>query len=147
MENRKAELIETLLPKDTNSYGNIFGGVIMSIMDKTAGVVCWRYSRKRVVTACAQRISFHTPINMGEVVYSRATIIHVGRSSMEVEVEVEVENVMDGTIRPGASGVFTMVALDENWHPSTVPPWKPETEEELEKWRAVEKRRKGSEAL
>ena len=145
MENRKAELIETLLPKDTNGYGNIFGGVIMSIMDKTAGVACWRYSRKRVVTACAQKISFHAPINMGEVVYSRATIIHVGRSSMEVEVEVE--NVMEGTTRRGASGVFTMVALDENWHPSPVPPWQPVTETELEKWREVENRRKGREAV
>jgi len=140
MENRKAELIETLLPKDTNSYGNIFGGVIMSIMDKTAGVACWRYSRKRVVTACAQRISFHAPVNMGEVVYSRATIVHVGRSSMEVEVEVE--NVMDGSKRRAASGAFTMVAVDENWHPSPVPPWQPVTEAELEKWRAVENRRR-----
>jgi acyl-CoA thioesterase YciA len=142
MENRTAELIETLLPKDTNSYGNIFGGVIMSIMDKTAGVACWRYSRKRVVTASAQRIQFHSAINMGEVVYSRATIIHVGKTSMEVEVEVEVENVMDGSLRRGASGIFTMVALDENWHPSPVPPWQPVTESELEKWREVEKRRK-----
>lgn len=141
MNNRKAELIETLLPKDTNSYGNIFGGVIMSIMDKTAGVVCWRYSRKRVVTACAQRISFHTPINVGEVIYSRATIIHVGRSSMEVEVEVEAENVTDGSKRVAASGIFTMVAVDENWHPSPVPQWQPVTEAELEKWREVEKRR------
>jgi acyl-CoA thioesterase YciA len=144
MENRKAELIETLLPKDTNGYGNIFGGVIMSIMDKTAGVACWRYSRKRVVTACAQRITFHTPINMGEVVYSRATIIHVGHSSMEVEVEVEVENVIEGITRRGASGLFTMVALDENWHPSPVPPWKPENEADLKKWREVEERRKGA---
>ena len=143
-ENRKAELIETLLPKDTNGYGNIFGGVIMSIMDKTAGVACWRYSRKRVVTACAQRITFHTPINMGEVVYSRATIIHVGRSSMEVEVEVEAENVMDGATRLAASGIFTMVAVDENWHPSPVPPWEPVTEAEIEKWREVEKRKKGA---
>lgn len=142
MDNRKAELIETLLPKDTNSYGNIFGGVIMSIMDKTAGVVCWRYARKRVVTACAQRISFHTPINVGEVIYSRATIIHVGRSSMEVEVEVEAENVTDGERRLAASGIFTMVAVDENWHPSPVPQWQPVTEAEIEKWRAVEKRRK-----
>lgn len=144
MENRKAELIETLLPKDTNGYGNIFGGVIMSIMDKTAGVACWRYSRKRVVTACAQRISFHTPINMGEVVYSRATIVHVGRSSMEVEVEVEAENVMDGTVRRAASGIFTMVAVDENWHPSPVPPWQPVTDEDIAKWREVEQRRKGT---
>uniref|UniRef100_C6E378 Thioesterase superfamily protein n=1 Tax=Geobacter sp. (strain M21) TaxID=443144 RepID=C6E378_GEOSM len=144
MENRKAELIETLLPKDTNSYGNIFGGVIMSIMDKTAGVVCWRYARKRVVTACAHRIDFHTPINVGEVVYSRATIIHVGRSSMEVELEVEVENVTDGSTRRAASGLFTMVAVDENWHTSPVPQWQPVTEAEIEKWREVEKRRKGA---
>lgn len=142
MENRKAELIETLLPKDTNSYGNIFGGVIMSIMDKTAGVVCWRYARKRVVTACAQRITFHTPINVGEVIYSRATIIHVGRSSMEVEVEVETENVMDGNKHLAASGIFTMVAVDENWHPSQVPSWQPVTEADWEKWREVEHRRK-----
>lgn len=144
MSNRKAELIETLLPKDTNGYGNIFGGVIMSIMDKTAGVACWRYSRKRVVTACAQRITFHTPINMGEVVYSRATIIHVGRSSMEVEVEVDAENVMDGATRRAASGLFTMVAVDENWHPTPVPQWQPVTEADIEKWREVEKRKKGA---
>jgi acyl-CoA hydrolase len=141
MENRKAELIETLLPKDTNGYGNIFGGVIMSIMDKTAGVVCWRYSRKRVVTACAERITFHTPVNVGEVVYSRATIIHVGRSSMAVELEVEVENVIKGSLRRAASGLFTMVAVDEDSNASSVPPWKPETEAELEKWRMVEKLR------
>jgi acyl-CoA hydrolase len=139
IENRKAELIETLLPKDTNCYGNIFGGVIMSIMDKTAGVVCWRYSRKRVVTACAERITFHTPINMGEVVYSRATIIHVGRSSMAVEVEVEVENVIDGTLRRGASGLFTMVAVDGDSNPSPIPSWHPETSADLEKWQMVEK--------
>ena len=143
MENRKAELIETLLPKDTNSYGNIFGGVIMSIMDKTAGVACWRYSRKRVVTACAQRISFHTPINMGEVVYSRATIIHVGRSSMEVEVEVEVEDVFEGSKRRAASGIFTMVAVDESGHASPVPSFEPVTEADKEKWRQVELGRKG----
>jgi acyl-CoA hydrolase len=144
MENRKAELIETLLPKDTNSYGNIFGGVIMSIMDKTAGVVCWRYSKMRVVTACAQRITFHTAINVGEVVYSRATIIHVGRSSMEVEIEVDVENVIDGITRRGASGLFTMVAVGEDRKPAPIPSWKPETEAELVKWREVEKRRMGA---
>ncbi len=139
MNNRKAELIETLLPKDTNGYGNIFGGVVMSIMDKTAGVVCWRYSRQRVVTASAERINFHSPINVGEVVYSRATIVHVGRSSMTVELEVEAENMIKGTVRRAASGLFTMVAVDENSKPSPVPPWRPETEAELEKWQMVEK--------
>jgi len=139
MRNRTAELIETLLPKDTNSAGSIFGGVIMSIMDKTAGVVCWRYSKKRVVTACAERISFHAPINVGDVIYSRATIVHVGRSSMTVELEVEAENMFEGTLHRAASGLFTMVALDDEGKPAEVPRWQPETAEELEKWRRAEK--------
>lgn len=142
MENRKAELIETLLPKDTNSYGNIFGGVIMSMMDKTAGVVCWRYSKKRVVTASAHEVTFHTGISLGEVVHCRATIVHVGRCSMEVELEVEVENVVAETMRRAASGMFTMVAVDGDLKPSPVPPWQPQTDQEREKWRQVEQRRR-----
>ena len=142
MNERQGELIETLQPKDTNGEGNIFGGIIMSIMDKTAAVAAWRYSKHRVVTACAQQISFHTPINVGEVVYSRATIVHVGRSSMETEIQVEVENVFQGTRRLAASGFFTMVALDDDGRPVQVPPWKPETEEEKRKWEEVERRRK-----
>ncbi len=141
-ENRQAILIETLLPKDTNSYGNIFGGVIMSMMDKTAGVVCWRYAKQRVLTACAENITFHTPIETGELVTSTAEIVHVGRCSMQVEVVVDVENVMTGSTRRGASGIFTMVAVDESWRPAAVPPWKPETEEELHKWREAEARKK-----
>ncbi|MBJ6723093.1 acyl-CoA thioesterase [Geomesophilobacter sediminis] len=143
MNERQAMLIETLLPKDTNSYGSIFGGVIMSIMDKSAGVVCWRYSKSRVVTACAQRISFHTPINVGEVVYCRASIVHVGRCSMEVEVEVEAEEVMVGVKRLAATGSFTMVAIDETGKPTPVPAWHPETEAEKAKWHEVERRRRG----
>jgi len=61
-----------------------------------------------------------------------------------LRVEVEVENVIEGTTRRGASGLFTMVAVDENWHPSPVQPWQPVTEAELEKWREVEKRRTGA---
>ena len=141
-ESRRGVLIETLLPKDTNSYGNIFGGVIMSIMDKTAGVACWRYAKQRVLTACAERITFHTPIETGEVVMSSAEIIHVGRTSMEVEVLVDVENLITGDIRRAASGFFTMVAVDDEWHPTAVPAWKPETEDEVQKWLAAEKRKK-----
>lgn len=142
MNNRQGMLIESLMPKDTNSYGNIFGGVIMSIMDKTAGVACWRYSHKRAVTACAQHITFHTPINVGEVVYCRATIVHVGRCSMEVEVEVEAEVVTEGEKRLAATGSFTMVAIDDAGNPTPVPPWQPETEDEIAKWHEVERRKR-----
>jgi uncharacterized protein (TIGR00369 family) len=136
--NRTAQLIETLLPKDTNAAGKIFGGVIMSIMDKTAAVACWRYAQKRVVTACAERISFLAPINVGDVIYCRATIVHVGRSSMTVELEVDAENMIESTLHKAASGLFTMVALDDDGKPAEVPRWQPETAEELEKWQRAE---------
>ena len=141
MQNRKAELIETLLPKDTNGYGNIFGGVIMSIMDKTAGVACWRYSKNRVVTACAQRITFHTPINMGEVVYSRASIVYVGRCSMEVEVEVFDEDPDTGIRRRCCDGFLTFVSLGKDNRPAPVPQVLATSEEEQQREREANARR------
>ena len=139
---RTGELVTTLDPKDTNAYGNIFGGVIMSLMDKAAAVAAWRYARMPVVTASVGDITFHSPILVGEVVTAAATVVHVGRTSLEVEVVVEAENVITGATRRGASGFFTMVAVDEGWRPAAVPPWRPETAEERRKWEAAEERRR-----
>src|SRR4051812_7687413 len=96
---RTGELIATLDPKDTNVYGNIFGGVIMSLMDKAAAVAAWRYARMRVLTASVNEIVFHSPIRVGEIVRAAATVVYVGRTSLEVEVVVEAENVVTGDIR------------------------------------------------
>lgn len=117
-----AKLIETLQPKDTNPNGSIFGGIIMSIMDKAAGVVSGGYAKTSVVTAAADNIVFYTPILIGEVVVATATIVSVGRASMKVEVVVDVENLIDDTVRRGASGVFTMVSVDEDGKPQPAPP-------------------------
>lgn len=140
-QRRVGTLIETLHPKDTNPDGQIFGGVIMSIMDKTAGVASWGYAKKRVVTASAERIVFHSPILVGEVVKSTATVVYTGRTSMDVEVVVEVENLLVETSRLGASGVFTMVALDEVGKPTQIPKFTPDTEDDLLKFRQAEARR------
>ena len=135
-------LIETLHPKDTNPDGQIFGGVIMSIMDKTAGVAGWSYSKKRVVTASAERITFHSPILVGEVVKSTATVVYTGRTSMDVEVVVEVENLIADTSRLGASGVFTMVALNDEGRPAPIPQWAPVDNEDLVKFNQAKDRRR-----
>jgi acyl-CoA thioesterase YciA len=139
---RTGELITTLDPKDTNAYGNIFGGVIMSLMDKAAAIAAWRYARMRVLTASVGNITFRSPILVGEIVRAAATVIHVGRSSLEVEVTVEAENVVTGAKRQAASGFFTMVAVDDEWRPAAVPPWRPTTDEDQRKWEMAEARRR-----
>ncbi len=138
---RVGTLIETLLPKDTNPYGYIFGGIIMSIMDKAAGIAGWRYCKKRVVTAGVEAITFYTPIQVGEVVKAVATIIYTGRSSMGIEVLVEVSDLMNDTQRLAVSGFITMVALDDRGRPSSIPCYMPKTEEDREKHRHAEIRR------
>jgi acyl-CoA thioesterase YciA len=139
---RVGTLIETLHPKDTNPDGQIFGGVIMSIMDKTAGVAGWGYAKKRVVTASAERITFHSPVLVGEVVKSTATVVYTGRTSMDVEVVVEVENLIAETSRLGASGIFTMVALNDEGRPVPIPQWVPVNKEDLVKFNQAKDRRR-----
>jgi acyl-CoA hydrolase len=139
--NRVGTLIETLLPKDTNSHGSIFGGIIMSIMDKAAGVAAWQYAKNPVVTAGVEGITFHTPIQVGEVVKAVATIVYTGRSSMDIEVLVEAADVIAGTQRLAASGIFTMVAVDAGGQTIPVPTFTPETEVDWEKYRQAETRR------
>lgn len=139
---RVGTLIETLHPKDTNPDGHVFGGIIMSIMDKAAGVAAWRYAKKRVVTANAERITFHTPIEVGDVVKATATVVYTGRTSMDLEVVVEAEDVIAETSRVAVTGLFTMVALDEEGRPTKIPTWEPETEEDHMRFREAENRRR-----
>ena len=139
--NREWTLIETLLPQDTNPAGSIFGGVLMSLMDKAAAITAWRYARREVVTAGAEEIAFIRPVRVGEVVKVEAKVVCTGRTSIDMEVVVEAENVFTGESREAARGYFTMVALDKEGKPVEVPPWEPRTEEERRRCEAARKRR------
>jgi acyl-CoA hydrolase len=139
--NRVGILIETLLPKDTNSHGSIFGGIIMSIMDKAAGVAAWKYAQNPVVTAGVEQITFHTPIQVGEVVRATATVIYTGRTSIDIEVLVEATEIIGNTKRVAASGIFTMVAIDAAKRAKAVPAFTPETALEKKKYQAAAARR------
>ena len=119
----------------------------MSLMDKAAAVAAVRYVKKRVVTASAEHINFVSPIYVGEVVKARAKIIYTGRTSMDVEVTVEVENIFEESIfeestRLAASGIFVMVAVNKQGHPLEIPHWEPESAEELRKYQAAQERRR-----
>jgi uncharacterized protein (TIGR00369 family) len=123
-------------PEDANPMGNVHGGVIMRHVDTVAGAVAIRHSRRIAVTASIDRLDFHHPVYVGDLLILKASLNHAGRTSMEVGVRVEAENLLTGEIRHTASAYLTFVALDDKGAPAGVPPLI--LESEIEKRRNCE---------
>lgn len=119
-----------VLPADTNPAGNVHGGVIMKHIDNAAGIVAFRHARSNVVTASIDRLDFHNPAFVGELLTLKSSLNYVGRSSMEIGVRVEAENLLSGEVRHIASAYLTFVSLDEHHRPKPVPRLRCETDEE-----------------
>ncbi len=111
-----------MLPQDANPAGIVHGGVVMKHIDDAAGVVAIRHSGGNAVTASIDRLDFHNPVFIGNLLSVKASINMVGKSSMEVGVRVETENLMTGEIRHTASAYLTFVALDSDFKPTPVSP-------------------------
>jgi acyl-CoA hydrolase len=119
-----------VVPTDANLAGNVHGGVIRKHIDNTAGIVAFRHARTNVVTASIDRLDFHHPAFIGELLTLKASLNYVGRSSMEIGVRVEAENLLSGDVRHIASAYLTFVSLDEKHKPTQVPPFTPAGEEQ-----------------
>ncbi len=117
-------------PPDVNIAGNIHGGAIMRLIDTAAGAVAMRHARANAVTASIDRLDFHYPVYPGDLVTCKACLNLVGKTSMEIGVRVETEDLMTGEIRHTASAYLTFVALDKSGRPMLLPPLILETEEE-----------------
>ena len=116
---------------DANAQGNVHGGVIMRMVDEAAAVVAIKHSQNpTVVTARVERFDFLAPAFMGDVVSVHCEMRYVGRTSMEVGVEVMAEKLITGEVRHIASSYVIYVALDENRKPTPVPPLVPANDEE-----------------
>ena len=126
----RVEMAQVMFPMDANMAGNVHGGTIMKLIDTAAGIAAQRHCRTNVVTASMDRLDFHEPIFMGELVILRASINYVGSTSMELGVRVDAENLMTGEVRHTNSAYVTMVSLDENRKPTPVPKIALETEDE-----------------
>ena len=126
---------------EANLAGNVHGGVILHMCDEVAGVAAMRHSGRRCVTAGMDRMTFRHPVLVGELVTVRATVNAAWRSSMEVGVRVESENVRSGELTHTSAAYLTMVALDDEGRPTEVPPVKPETADELRRAREAQLRR------
>jgi len=123
-------MAQMVLPNMTNPAGRMHGGEVMKLMDSAAGVVAQRHSLCNVVTAYVNQLTFKEPIFVGDLVFCKAELIYTGRTSMEVYVRVEVENLSRGETKHALDGYFVMVALDRNGRPTPVPPLLLETEEQ-----------------
>ena len=130
-----------MLPQDANHAGNVHGGVIMKHIDTCAGVVAIRHARGTAVTASIDRLDFHFPVFVGDLLVLKAGLNLVGRTSMEVGVRVEAENLVTGVIRHTASAYLTFVAIDKQGKPVAVPPLILETEDDFRRNREAIDRR------
>ena len=137
----KTEMTVMMLPSDANPKGNVFGGVIMKHVDLAAGLVAKRHARNtNCVTASIDRMTFLKPVYIGHALILSARLNYVRRSSMEVEVAIESENLDDGTkVRTGTAFV-TMVALDPNGRPTEVPQLVLKTADDRRRFREGEAR-------
>ncbi len=127
-------------PQDTNSHGNVHGGVIMKLADEAGALVAMRHANTQVVTVAVDSMTFMEPILVGNLVMCNAELTWVGRSSMETRVEVISENPLLGTSKVANTAYFVYVALDATGCTTPVPPLKFETPDEELRAKQAEER-------
>ena len=128
---RKSLYMTVLMTPDmANFSGNVHGGTLLKLLDQVAYSCASRYAGTYVVTLSVDRVLFRDAIKVGELVSFSASVNHTGRTSMEVGIRVETENIQDGTRRHTNSCYFTMVAVDREGRPVPVPELVPASERE-----------------
>jgi uncharacterized protein (TIGR00369 family) len=124
---------QVMLPTDANVTGNVHGGVIMKLVDDAGAIVAVRHSRSIVVTVAVDSMTFLSPIYVGNLVTLSAALSYVGRTSVEVEVSVEAEDLLTGNKTHTNTAYLVYVALDDDGEPREVPPLIVESEEEKQR--------------
>lgn len=116
----EARLWEIVFPDHANHLGTLFGGQALAWMDKAAFIAATRYARRTVVTARSEQVDFHVPVRQGQLVELVARVVEVGRSSMQVAVELHTEDPHAGTRHLCTRGRFVMIALDSGGQPAPI---------------------------
>lgn len=132
---------KVVLPNDTNTLGNLFGGQLLAWMDVIASVAAHRHCRRVVVTASVNNVSFNQPIQQSSIVTMEAKVSRAFTSSMEVFIDVFVEDHVTGKRMKSNEAIYTFVAVDQNGGPIQVPELIPETEEEIERFNGALRRK------
>src|SRR5947209_412468 len=141
MSASQVTMARQMMPDDANPWGYVHGGVVMKMVDEAAGSAAIRHARCRVATAAIDYMSFLHPVHVGDLLLLKASVNDVGRTSMEVGVRVETENMLTGERRHTSSAYVVMVALDDSGRPSLIPPVVPESLDESRRMAAAKIRR------
>jgi acyl-CoA hydrolase len=132
---------EFALPNDANMFGYVLGGKVMHLVDLAGALAAIRHARCPVVTASVDHMNFLHPIHIGQLIVLHSSVNRVFRTSMEVGVRVEVENLVTGEIRHTSSAYLTFVTLDQHGNRVPIPPVIPETEDEKRRYEEAARRR------
>ena len=132
---------QLMLPNDANPSGDVHGGVVMKLVDTAAGLAAMRHARSRCATVEVDSMTFEAPVHVGDLLHLDARLTWTGRTSMEIEVVVEAENILAGTRHRTSTAYLVYVALNANGRPMPVPPLIPTDDDEWAKWSAAERRR------
>jgi len=135
-------LNQLMLLGDANSHGNIHGGVIMKMVDEAGAICAMRHAKRPCVTVAIDSMRFHSPVHVGELLRCQACVTWTGRTSIEVMVSVEAEQITTGRITHTNSAYLVYVALDEKGRPTPVPPVNVQSEPERTAWQRAEERRR-----
>ena len=135
-------LSQLMHPEHANLLGNVHGGWIMKLVDEAGALSCMRHAQRKVVTVAIDSMTFREPIRIGDLIILNSEVSYVGRTSMEAEVHVIAENPVTGERTYTNTAYLVYVALDDEGRPTTVPPLRAETEEEM---RRMEKARERQE--
>ncbi|PSL31879.1 acyl-CoA thioesterase [Chitinophaga ginsengisoli] len=113
-------IFKAVFPNTVNHYDTLFGGTAMQLMDEAAFITATRFSRMRMVTVSSDRIDFKMAIPHGTIIELVGTVIHVGTTSLKVEVDIYVEQMYNTHREKAISGTFTFVAIDEQKKPTRI---------------------------
>ena len=134
-------ITDLVLPSETNPIGNMFGGELLARMDRAASISARRHSRRIVVTASVNHVAFNKMIPLGSVVTVEAHVSRAFKSSMEIFMDVWIEDRESGFRSKANEGIYTFVAVDETGNPVPVPALIPETKLEQERFHAALRRK------
>ena len=132
---------QVVLPNDTNTLGNLFGGKLLQWMDIVASIAAHRHCKRVVVTAAVNNVSFNNAINHASIVTLQSKVSRAFTTSMEVFIDVWVEDQVSGAIEKCNEAIYTFVAVDQNGSPLPVPEVIPETAEEKSRFEGALRRK------
>jgi acyl-CoA hydrolase len=136
-----SEYSEFALPTDANTFGNVLGGKVMHLVDLAGALAAVRHARCPVVTASIDQMTFLHPVHIGQLIILQSSVNRVFRTSMEVGVRVQVEDLLTGHRRHTSSAYLTFVAIDSSGRRVPITPVIPETDDEKRRYTEAEERR------